>query len=55
MFPNEEILEGVVPIQVWQLIRDKSFFAIDHEKVTVLLLAKWVAMEGAFIIGDDEG
>ncbi len=54
MFPHEEVLEGVVLIRVWHAMRDKSFFAIDHENVTVLRLAKWVAMEGAFIVGDNE-
>ncbi len=54
LFPNEEVLEGVLLIRVGHAMRDKGSFAIDQENVTVLPLAQWVVMEGTFVIGDEE-
>ncbi len=54
LFPDEEVLEGMLFIRAGHAKRDKGSFAIDQENVTVLPLAQWVVMEGAFIVGDDE-
>ncbi len=54
VFPDEEILEGRVPIRAWQSERDESFVAIDHENVTVFPIIERVVMEGEVAVGDKE-